>query len=162
MSPLQAITTCLRKSFQFSGRASFSEFWWFAVLYVGGAFASFWLVDIYLPNRIASIRNPAGTSLLVFLAIFACPFIAAAWRRNQDRGRAGVWVLPPFLVLAFGIALGFLLEWLSGGADLAGLPGAVVGYGGFLLLSPFVLISLAAPSTPTPNRYGPNPLEVTP
>lgn len=162
MGPIQAITTCLRKSFQFSGRASFPEFWWFAVLFVSGAFASFWLVDLYLPQRITSVSNQAGASLLAYLAIFICPFIAAAWRRNQDRGRAGVWVLPPFLVLAFGIALGFLLEWLSGGADLAGLLGAVVGYSGFLVLAPFVFISLAAPSQPTPNRYGPNPLEVTP
>ncbi len=162
MSPLQAITTCLRKSFQFSGRASFPEFWWFAVLFVSGAFASFWLVDLYFPHRLASIRNPAGTNLLAYLAIFTCPFIAAAWRRNQDRGRAGAWVLPPFLLLAFGVALAFMLDWLSGDADLAGLPGAVIGYGGFLILSPFVLISLAAPSSPGPNRYGPNPLEVTP
>lgn len=162
MGPIQSTATCFRKSFQFSGRASFPEFWWFAALFLSGAFASFWLVDLYLPHKIASIRNPAGTSLLAFLAIFVCPFIAAAWRRNQDRGRAGVWVLPPFLVLAFGVSLGFLLERLSGGADLAGLPGAAIGYGGFLILSPFVLISLAAPSTPGPNRYGPNPLEVTP
>ncbi len=162
MGPIEAITTCLRKSFQFSGRASFPEFWWFAVLYIGGAFASFWLVELYLPRRIASIRNPAGNCLLVYLAIFTCPFIAAAWRRNQDRGRGGAWVLPPFLALAFGIALALFEVWLLGGHDLHGFAGAVIGYGGFLILSPFVLISLAAPSTPGPNRYGPNPLEVTP
>ena len=162
MTPLTAIKTCLAKSFQFSGRASRAEFWWFAFIFVIGAFACFWLIDFYMQDRIASISNPAGTGLLVYLAILTSPFIAAAWRRNQDRGRAGPWVLPPFLLLAFGVALGFLLEWLSGGADLAELPGAVIGYGGFLLLSPFVLISLAAPSSPGPNRYGPNPLEVTP
>ena len=162
MQPLQAITTCLRKSFHFSGRASFPEFWWFAVLYIGGAFASFWLVELNLPRKMGFLRNPAFTSLLIFLAIFTCPFIAAAWRRNQDRSRPGVWVLPPFLVLAFGIALAFLEIGLSGGSELAGFGGTVIGYGGFLILSPFVLISLAAPSTPGPNRYGPNPLEVTP
>ena len=30
MGPLDAIKTCLAKSFQFKGRASRAEFWWFA------------------------------------------------------------------------------------------------------------------------------------
>ena len=49
MGPVQALKTCLRKSFQFSGRASRSEFWWFmtfAVSFVGIASA----VD-YANNR---------------------------------------------------------------------------------------------------------------
>ena len=162
MGPVQAIKTCLAKSFQFSGRATFPEFWWFAAVFVCGAFASFWTVELYLPRKMGLLRNPAGTCLLVFLTLFAAPFIAAAWRRNQDRGRAGVWVLPPFFVLASGVAIAFLEVWQTGGSELSGFIGSIIGYGGFLILSPFVLISLAAPSTPGPNRYGPNPLEVTP
>ena len=161
MGPIQSIKTCLAKSFQFSGRASQSEFWWFATVFIGGAFAFFWFVELYLPGRMKLLENPAGTSLLTFLVLFTCPFIAAAWRRNQDRGRAGASVMPPFVILAFGIAIAFLEVWLTGGGELAGLSGMLIGYGGFLILSPFVLISLAAPSTPGPNRYGPNPIEAS-
>ena len=162
MGPVEAIKTCLAKSFQFSGRATFPEFWWFAAVFVGGAFASSWTVELYLPSKIGFLRNPASSSLLVFLTLFTAPFIATAWRRNQDRGCAGVWVLPPILVLASGVAIAFLEVWLTGGGELSGFIGSIIGSGGFLILFPFVLISLAAPSHPGPNRYGPNPLEATP
>lgn len=161
MGPAQAIRTCLAKSFQFSGRASRSEFWWFFAPFFGGAFVSFWAVELYLPRHIGLLLNPAFAVLLIYLTVLAAPFCAAAWRRSQDSGRPGAWALSPVFILAFGAAISLLERSLFDDSELPGLSGAMIGYGGFLLLAPPTLLLLALPSTPGPNSYGPNPLEVT-
>lgn len=163
MGPVEAITTCLRKSFRFSGPASRSEFWWFALLTIGGAFACFWFVEIMLPRRIAQFQNPAAATMLSFIGLTLLPFTSAACRRLHDAGRTGLWIAVPYCVLLLGIGLSLYdSEIANKGGDYAGLGGAIVGYGGFLLTAPFLLLAFALPSKSGPNRYGPNPREVTP
>lgn len=72
----ESVTTCFRKYADFSGRASRSEYWWFALfIVVGNILLSF--VGHSLPLLFA-----LGTLL---------PSIAAAARRLHDSNRSG-WI----------------------------------------------------------------------
>lgn len=152
MGPVQAIRTCLRKPFRFSGRASRSEFWWFAGFYVGGAFAAFWLTE--WGSKGAGLKS--FYTMVAWITLFLTPLLAASWRRHQDIGRVGWPTLIPFSILLGGIGLGVLQSWLWP-EELSGLMPMLVGYAGFLITSVFVYFPLIRNSKP-----GPNPLEVTP
>jgi uncharacterized membrane protein YhaH (DUF805 family) len=171
MTFANAVRTCLRKYVTFSGRASRSEYWWFALFVFLGSLAMAG-VDALLfgttqvetaPGQFTVEANgPLGG--LFALGTFL-PGIAAAWRRMHDSGRSGLHVLYPLIVMV-GIATTITV--------LGGL-GAIQG-GEFGLLAAFILIPamlvlmaspliviwwLTRPSEPGPNKYGPNPHEVT-
>lgn len=85
-----SVSTCLHKYFDFNGRASRSEYWWFFLfgflVYLGGLF-------------LAAITNSSVFVVLAFLAIFF-PVTAAAVRRLHDTGRSGWWwwiVFAPYI-----------------------------------------------------------------
>ena len=87
MGPLDAIKTGFAKSFDFKGRASRSEFWWF---YLSTA-----LVLNLIPNDQTAV-------LLLVYVVFLVPRHAVAVRRMRDQGR-WIWeilLLSPFLVVA--------------------------------------------------------------
>ena len=75
MNPIQSITTCLKKYVAFSGRASRSEYWYFALFY-------------YVLLLVAALTHNVAFSDLVELALFL-PFLAAGVRRLQDTNRSG-------------------------------------------------------------------------
>ena len=77
----------MRKYATFSGRASRSEFWWFALF----AILVIWLANFADPT-VGIIA-----SLLLFL-----PSIAAEVRRLHDVGRAGWWILMPIIIAPLG------------------------------------------------------------
>ena len=89
------------------------------------------------------------------------PNLAAAWRRAHDAGFSGFVNFLPILV---GLIVGIL------GYVIGGLLGVHFFYAyvqlfvlGLMFLAILVtLYILACPSEPGPNRYGPNPHEVTP
>ena len=78
----EAISTCFSKYFDFNGRASRSEFWWFALfqnsLFFGVTFLT--LTTSMIP-------------LIVTFVIFAIPGIAVSVRRLHDVGYSGWWCL---------------------------------------------------------------------
>lgn len=107
-------------------------------------------------------------SLAVFL-----PMLTATWRRLHDTGRPGWFVLVPWAVLAVMAAI-----WMFAGEDIVigtlretGEPittklppsvASVVIPGGVAFIAFVALIVfLALASQPGPNKYGPNPHEVT-
>ena len=171
MRPIQAITTCLRKAFQFSGRTSRTDFWWFAPLgfvppVVTGLQLSWVNMDFWGIWRVA------------VLLVLSLPLLAAMSRRLQDIGEPAHEVIFPFMPFV-GLWVGYRLAfWIAIGSATAGL--AAVGlFLGWMAITLFIPLYLAAifaslylaastigklllPSTPGPNRYGPNPLEVTP
>lgn len=179
MGPVQAITTCLRKSFRFSGRASRSEFWWLFL----AAFAAFVVavkLDILFFGRGLIARIQVGDttqygvhgsgpfSIALFLLSFL-PVLAASVRRMHDRGRAGWWLAVPYLLFA-GCILYAWLAFRGRTADATGtlhlsgpaaIPGLVLLFSGYAIMI-WNFISLLRRSQPGPNPYGPNPLEVTP
>ena len=88
----EAVGTCFRKYFNFSGRARGSEYWYFAL------FCQFiWLVTVFL--------GPLFIISYVFLLI---PSISAGARRLHDSNKSGwrqLWILT-------GIGAFFVLYWL--------------------------------------------------
>ncbi|SMR70825.1 Uncharacterized membrane protein YhaH, DUF805 family [Aliiroseovarius halocynthiae] len=172
MSPVKAISTCFSKVFNYSGRASRSEFWWFFV-FVGAAtylvsfldermFPDTWYGMVFSHNteNVGTMLTFGGTPMqLVVTAILAFPLLAAAWRRLQDTGQSG-WI--SLLPLA-GLVLAALVLTLASKIE-AGSTSAAPGFIAMLLMFGSVVIcvsSLARRSVPGNNSYGPSPLEVT-
>lgn len=99
MRPAQAIKTCLIKSFNFSGRASRSEFWWFVPLWMAAALA----VCAFLTPYTTTTDSVLG--LFLALAVLLIPAISASIRRNTDANIDLVWTGWGFSVFLFGFSL---------------------------------------------------------
>ena len=78
MTFYESIRVCLTRYAEFNGRASRSEFWWFAlfVTLVSAALAYF-----------------SQTLVNVFLVAMLLPVLAAGARRLHDSGKSGWWQL---------------------------------------------------------------------
>jgi len=88
-----SILVCFKKYAEFNGRASRSEFWWFA-LFITLVSAAL----VYISETLGS----------VFLIATLLPLLAAGTRRLRDTGKSGWWQL--FLLAPVGglVILGFL------------------------------------------------------
>ena len=100
MNIVQAITTCLKKYFIFSGRAKRSEFWWFYLftVIVGVVYT---VVVANLPGE-AIMPFVAGSwiSIVAFFVVtnlttvlLLIPTLAAGSRRLHDIGKSSWWLL---------------------------------------------------------------------
>lgn len=162
MRPAQAIKTGLAKSFQFKGRASRTEFWWFAPVALGLAIASVWIL---LPRVIAIAWFTKF--IIAFLAL--TPLWACGARRLQDTGEEGRDIFLPasiFFGVPLAIAIAVFVATAANGLLgiflllFVALP--VIGFG---LLATFTSLGptigqLIVSSEPGTNRFGPNPNEV--
>ena len=94
MGPATALITSFRRSFDFSGRASRSEFWWtWVILYT--------VAQVILMVRGLATREQNTTSVAtVILFALALPMMAVGTRRLAD---AGVWRWWFVAVFLFGI-----------------------------------------------------------
>lgn len=162
MTPLTAIQTCLAKSFQFSGRASRSEFWWFACF-----LGAIWLVQLQIdwfrhPYRLHFddadvIEIPYSTVDFAGLALAAAvslPMISAMFRRISDTTFSPLLVALPIILAAI---TGFTF-WASGGPasqPVPPIPRWMQGYFGaaylisllgLVLSIPVLMLALAAKS----------------
>ena len=90
MSFVQAIKTCLRKYVEFGGRASRSEFWWFALFQF----------IVLLLAQLLDERIYAGVALLLLL-----PSIGAGARRLHDMGRNAWYLLINFIPIVGTLVL---------------------------------------------------------
>jgi len=171
MGPAQAIRTGLARSFQFSGRSTRREFWWFAPVAA--------IPPVTVGSQMSWINMDFWGVWRVFvLMALSLPLLAALSRRLHDVGEPGEQAVYPFLPFV-NLWLGYQLTyWFIMGGAVVGLGGLVVilAIGAALLFIPLYLVAiivslnLAASvigmtlisSAPGPNRYGPNPLEVTP
>lgn len=80
MGPVEAVKTCLRKYATFSGRASRSEFWWFA-----GFSLTVGCIAGFFGSRAMAQNNNAIFALSYLLAIsLVPPAVSAARRRQRD------------------------------------------------------------------------------
>ena len=107
MNFLESVQKCIKNYVTFSGRASRSEYWWFAlacsaVIGVVGLFSM--LVSAIIPF-FGILLLPIMLILAVGLMI---PQMAAGARRLHDTGRSGWWLLLP--ITCIGII--FLIMWL--------------------------------------------------
>lgn len=96
MGFFEAISSCFSKYAQFSGRASRSELWYFALFYFLCALAV---------GGLEGIGSTDGSAAgLVFLG-FLLPSLAVAVRRLHDTDRSGWWLFIHFVPLVGAIVL---------------------------------------------------------
>lgn len=168
MAPAQAISTGFRRSFRFSGRATRSEFWWFAP------------VAIVPPALVGAqlrwdVIEPMGIWRVAAVFAAAIPFLAATSRRLQDTGEEGhqaVYPFMPFVLLWLGYQATYWIGLSIGvTGNLAGIA-LILVIAAFLLLLPLYVVACFAalmmtasvlgmtlvPTDPKPNRYGPVPV----
>ncbi|CUH70184.1 Inner membrane protein YhaH [Thalassovita autumnalis] len=99
----EAIKICFSKYFTFSGRASRSEYWWFALFVALGSFVSGIIDAAMFPYGDAALFAP-----LFGLATFF-PLYAVSWRRLHDTDHTGWWIGGPWLAaLPLGLIAGGL------------------------------------------------------
>lgn len=145
-----SVKTCLTEKYAaFSGRASRPEYWWFFLAYVIGAV----LIAI------------TGIWVLYILYVLALivPLTAAGWRRLQDTGRPGWYILIP---VGFGAITTFFAPsdpQMGQMGDPAQMPD--MGNAGLMIVLGLVQLAitvvflwwLTRPSDPEANAYGPPP-----
>lgn len=110
----KAISICMSKFFEFKGRASRSEFWWFylfTILISWGAM----LID---SSRIFS---------LLFNLIFLFPFLGSGSRRLHDTNRSGWWQL--IMLTVIGV-IPLIIWWASKGHDQENQYGSAINIKG--------------------------------
>ena len=114
----EAATRGFSRLFDFSGRSSRSEFWWFYLFVV--------IVQIVVQGLVAVIigTDSGIYTLLVFiLAIaLAIPLYAAGSRRMHDTGKSG-WLQLLVLIPCVGIIIMIVL-WAQAGSDVDNQYGA--------------------------------------
>jgi len=96
MTFTEAIQACLRKYADFSGTASRSEYWWFALFLVLGSLV---------------LGIVSNTLSLIFTLAMLVPSLAAASRRLHDIDRSGWWQLVSLIpVIGFFVILYWLVQ----------------------------------------------------
>ena len=92
----ESIQICFSKYADFTGNASRSEYWWFALFVVATSF-------------LISIISPVISGLFTLATLL--PSLAAATRRLHDTNRSGWWQLVVLIpVIGFFLILYFLAQ----------------------------------------------------
>lgn len=163
----EAVRTCFRKYFVFSGRASRPEYWWFMLfLLIGNAVSGAldgalfgWEVPVQdVAGDEVDFNTPASSGPIAILFSLATiiPSISAGWRRMHDTGRSGLYLFYPLIVM---MGIGLFMSVMGSFGDAFGSAILVVAVL-VLLISPLlVLWWLTRPSEPGANPYGPHPRE---
>ncbi len=160
MGPIQATKTGSAKFFQWSGRASRSEFWWYFLALLLGALPPV-AIDIWLVTAGLHIVD-FPLVLLIYTAVSLLSASAAGARRLHDAGFVGWLVLLPEGAILAGIVGLTLSLGLPPYPDLTGLGWATATFLALTGSLIFLAALWARRSQPGPNKYGPNPHEVTP
>jgi len=161
MTFVNAVKSGFQNALKFSGRSRRPEYWWFFLFVFAGAFV------IGLIERFAL----GGGQMLtrIFQLIVFLPFLAVAWRRLQDTGRPGWWVLvPSAIIVVSAIYAGSVSRTLVArvldqpDATAPMLTGPETGI--FLAMLLFQVAAglviiwwMSRPSQRGDNRYGPEP-----
>jgi uncharacterized membrane protein YhaH (DUF805 family) len=147
----EAIAVCMSKYFTFSGRASRSEFWYFALFQflVGIAMV---IVDVrYFGADLTRDESGPASSVASLLLFF--PFLAVSWRRLHDIGRSGWWI-GGFWLASIGVVV-MLVATMSSGTGVVQAAGMAVALGvGALIYSILLLVFMCTRGDPGPNRFG--------
>lgn len=166
MSFQDAIVSGFRKAFTFQGRSRRPEYWWFFLFVFGGAFVV-GLAEVLLLGR------GGGIMVTLFQIAIFLPFLAVGWRRLQDTGRPGWYLLVPSAIVVVSTLISGSLTrtMLTGGMMNGGMPmepGGMMGVGASAttvvalgvaqLLAGLVIIWwMLRPTQRGPNAYGPEP-----
>ena len=101
----KSIKTCFSKYAVFSGRASRSEFWWFALFgLIGGIVTA--VIDVMILGYSAEAYGPIN---IIFTVITFLPYLAVGARRLHDINKSGWWQL----IALTGIGVILLIIWMA-------------------------------------------------
>jgi uncharacterized membrane protein YhaH (DUF805 family) len=142
----KAIETFFARYFDFKGRSSRAEYWWFYLFYVLVTIATL-IVDFIVFGEAGVDEIPLFQSLWALAASIG--YLSLGIRRLHDIDRTGYWFLyglAPFLLMILGI----FAE--NNVISVIGILG-VIGYA----ITIFVFTLL--PGTKGVNRFGENPLD---
>ena len=113
----KSIKTCFSKYAVFSGRASRSEFWWFALFgLIGGVVTA--VIDVMILGYSAEAYGPIN---IIFTVITFLPYLAVGARRLHDINRSGWWQLITLTVI--GIIL-LIIWWATVGKNKKNVHGS--------------------------------------
>ena len=113
----QSIKTCFSKYAVFSGRASRSEFWWFALFgLIGGIVTA--VIDVMILGYSSEAYGPTN---IIFTVITFLPYLAVGARRLHDINRSGWWQLITLTVI--GIIL-LIIWWATVGENKKNVHGS--------------------------------------
>jgi len=156
MTPSQAVSVCFSKYFDFTGRATRSEFWWFyAFQFAVGSIISI-IGDIGVINELVTLTVICGLINTIFSLVLMFPNMTVAARRLHDIGKSGWWQILPLAgapgILISAISLAFL-------TDASPFFGVML----LILITNFIFMMIAAifniiqwirPSQPGTNKWG--------
>jgi len=153
MGFIEATNTGIRKSFQISGRATRSEFWWFQLA----------LIAIFIPIKLldflfsGSLKNQGMHPIfLAYFFFYFVSYVTVFVRRLHDVNLSGLYMLAPLIIAFATLPLVFWeISILYQNELTLTIIATIAGLSHFL-----VFFSLFSPSNPNPNKYGPNPSEV--
>ena len=168
LEPVQAVKICLKKFFDFTGRARRSEYWWF-VLFV--------MIVSMVFNFIGAVFPMVNILGLIVSLLLSIAQLAALTRRLHDTGRSGWWVLVYglFMLVTYGALVAILApvagELMAEGDQMALVElmanafmdspiAATVMICGALATAFMAIITLifaVKDSQWTENKYGPSP-----
>lgn len=160
-----AVIGGFKGAFTFTGRARRPEYWWFFLFVFGGAFA-LGLLEMLL------LGGGRGLLVALFQIVIFIPFLAVGWRRLQDTGRPGWYLLVPSAIvvvstLVSGSVTRTMMSGMAPGGPMGGpgmMPNAGISATLVLVLAVAQLVAgaviiwwMSRPSQRGANAYGPEP-----
>lgn len=105
INPVFATKTALTRLFDYKGRSSRAEFWWFMLVFIGSIFLIA-IIDMELEDLPLYMEFQPFIMMIggAFYVPFLLAFIALGVRRLHDTERSGWWLL----MIAFHLAAIFL------------------------------------------------------
>ena len=112
-----SIKTCFSKYGVFSGRASRSEFWWFALFgFIGGIVTT--VIDVMILGYSAETNGPTN---IIFSIVTFLPYLSVGARRLHDINKSGWWQL--IILTIIGIIL-LIIWWATIGENKKNVHGS--------------------------------------
>ena len=102
----EAVGTCFRKYFDFSGRARGSEYWYFVLF----SFILNIVATVLDTNFLGNTWEDSGPIYMITSVALFIPSISAAARRLHDSGKSGWWQLLYFTIIGAVLVLYWLIR----------------------------------------------------
>ena len=152
MGPIEATQSVLTNFAEFSGRASRSEYWWFVAVWTVAYFA-------VLGLQYKRAKWPE----YAFIAATLVPVMSVSFRRLQDIGHSGWWSVFEVVVICGISSVLYRSMPTDADNDMVFTSNRTFTISGvlFVLVAIGIFLHFSLPSETGPNKYGPNPHEVT-